>query len=107
MTILSGNGGGFIFRDDYRLRVSPDGSFDLVNQTDILAASSFSPAIKGGLDQTNQLTIIAHKHAIYLYINNQFIAQIEDSTSSYGTVGVIRTKYATPPDIRFDKVQVF
>jgi len=113
MTIVSGDGGGFIFRYDwrsntyYRLRVSPDGSFDLVNRTDMLAASSFSPAIRQGFNRTNHLTIIAQKHTIYLYINNQFITQLDDNASNYGTVGMMAVNLGDSTDVQFDKVQVF
>jgi hypothetical protein len=89
-----------------RLRVSPNGTYDLVNQTDMLISGS-SPAIKRGPNQTNQLTIIAHKHTIYVYINGDFIAQMDDWNSSYGTVGMMAVDFGNPTDVRYENVQVF
>jgi len=69
--------------------------------------SGFSSAIRQGLNQTNQLTIIAQKHTIYLYINKQFITQVDDSTSNYGNVGAVAMSFGEPTDVRFDNLQVF
>ncbi len=112
MTIVHGDGGGFIFRSDSnmerneRLRVSPNGTYDLVNQTNTLISGS-SPAIKQGHNQTNQLTIVAQKHTIYVYINSEFIGQIDDWNSSYGTVGMMAVDFGNPTDVRYENVQVF
>jgi transcriptional regulator with XRE-family HTH domain len=110
MTFVKGDGGGgFIFRSDNsnqdRFRVSPDGTYDLVNQTQTLI-SNFSQAVRRGLNQTNQLTIIEKKHTIYVYINGQFVTQV-DSISSYGSIGEMAYDKTTPAEVRFGKVQVF
>jgi len=76
ITVVKGDGGGFFFRDNiphdpnsqYRLRVSSDGTYDLVDPPRGFAAGS-SSAIKQGLNQTNHLTIIVQKHTMYVYIN--------------------------------------
>lgn len=112
MTITAGAGGGFVFRANNtgatgdRLRVSPDGTYDLVNQTKQLA-SGFSFAIKQGLNQTNQLTIIEQKYTISLYINKQFITQVDDPNFSYGKLGVLALDWGEPTNIRFDHLQIF
>lgn len=111
MTFVQGDGGGgFVFRLDdpnqYRFRVSPDGSYDLVSQNKTLI-SDFSQAVRQGLNKTNRLTIIAQKHTIYLYINGQFIAQADDNSSSYGTIGEMAYDRTTSADVRFEKVKVF
>jgi hypothetical protein len=111
MTFVKGDGGGgFIFRSDnsnqQRFRVSPDGTYDVVDQTRSLI-SNFSQAVRQGLNQTNQLTIIEQKHTIYVYINGQFVTQVDDSISSYGSVGEMAYDKSTPAEVRFGKVQVF
>jgi len=111
MTFVKGEGGGgFSFRSDNsnqdRFRVSPDGTYDIVNQTQTLT-SNFSQAVRQGLNQTNQLTVIEQKHTIYVYINGQFITQVDDSTSNYGSIEEMAYDKFTPAEVRFDKVQVF
>jgi hypothetical protein len=115
ITMVSGSsdaGAGFFFRSStsnihwYGLYLFANGDYRL-DYEDTPGTLHFSSAIKEGLNQTNRLTIIVQKHTIYLYVNSQFIMQADDNRLSYGLVGVIRTKYSSPPDIRFDKVQVF
>src|SRR5207237_289183 len=90
--VKGGGGGGFVFHASshenrqYSFHVSPDGTYDLRNQTQILTSGS-SRAVKRGFNHTNQLTIIAQKHTIYAYINGQFITQVDDNTANYGMVG--------------------
>src|SRR2546430_11212148 len=43
-------------------------------------AKGISSVIKMGLNQTNQLTIIAQKHTIYVYINHLLVTEVVDST---------------------------
>ena len=69
--------------------------------------TSISPAIKAGYNQTNRLAIMAQKHTIYLYINSQFITQVDDKNLTSGTVGVMTSSYSLPTDVQFEKVQVF
>src|SRR5205807_7856382 len=89
-----------------RLRVSSDGTYDLVNQYKMLISGS-SSAIKRGLNQINRLTIIVQKHTIYLYINNYFITQVDDSSFIYGEIGVLAIDWGGNADIRFEHLQVF
>jgi hypothetical protein len=87
ITILSGNAGaGFFFRDEsytdyWGVFVSPDGNYELAYQNQIVT-SIFSPIIKTGHNQTNRLAIIAQKHTIYVYINNQFITRVSSNLES-------------------------
>ncbi|HEX3642664.1 MAG TPA: NB-ARC domain-containing protein [Ktedonobacteraceae bacterium] len=112
MTIVHGGGGGFVFRfnsDHFtgdRLRVSPDGSYDIVNQNKSLV-SGYSLAFKQGLKQSNRLTIIVQKHTIYFYINNQFITQVDDSSLNYGAVGVLALDWGEAADVRFENMKIF
>jgi len=112
MTIVHGGGGGFAFRissdgsSGDRLRVSPDGSYDIVNQTKSLV-SGYSLAFKQGLQQINQLTIIVQKHTIYFYINNQFTTQVDDSSLNYGAVGVLALDWGEAADVRFENIKIF
>jgi hypothetical protein len=125
MTILSGDGGGIIFRKNteaqYRFHLALDGRFDLVDQAN-LGPNGSNPAIREGLNQTNRVTIIVHKQMIYIYINGQFImhvngnsvdinglpaGKLNGSPSSYGTVGLMANDSNDPTVVRFDNVEIF
>jgi eukaryotic-like serine/threonine-protein kinase len=113
MTILSGttnDGGGLIFRSSngsaYRLRVGVNGSFDLVDQDKALASGS-SPAINTGLNQTNLLKVVARGSSISLYVNNQLIANVNDSLSSSGAIGMMAVDFTNPTDVAFNNAQVW
>lgn len=113
MTILSGttqDGGGLIFRSSngsaYRFRVGINGSFDLVDQIKELASGS-SPAIKTGLNQTNLLTVVARGSSISLYVNKQLIANVHDSLSGSGSIGMLAVDFTNPTDVAFNNAQVW
>jgi hypothetical protein len=125
MTILSGDMGGIIFRNNpsahYRFHISLDGTFDFVNQTN-LQLNSFNPVVRAGLNQTNRITIIAQKQMIYVYINGQFVMQVDGNSvnmnglpagtltgksSSYGTVALMANDSNDPTEVRFDNIQIF
>ena len=112
MTIVHGAGGGLIFRFNganftgERLRVSPNGSYDIVNETKSLVSGS-SLAFKQGQNQINQLTIIVQKHTIYFYSNNQFITQVDDSSFNYGAVGFLALDWGEAADVQFENIKIF
>src|SRR5207249_7497671 len=112
ITIVNGDGGGgFFFRSESDTKylyvlIYSDGSYGLADQTHWLTSSS-SSAVKAGLNQTNRLAIVVQKHTIYLYINSQFITQVDNNTSSYGSVGPMVTYATKPTDVRFEHLQVF
>lgn len=77
-----------------------------MDQTHLLA-SGFSSVINKGLHQTNRLTIVAQKHSIYLYINGQFITEVNDSGSGYGALGVMAVDETKVTNVRFDNLEIF
>jgi serine/threonine protein kinase len=113
MTILSGttnDGGGLIFRSSngsaYRFRVGVNGTYDLVDQVHTLTSGS-SPAIKTGLNQTNLLTVVAKGSSISLYVNKQFIANVHDSLSNSGSIGMMAVDFTNPTDVAFNNAKVW
>ncbi len=109
MTTLGGDGGGLIFRDasnQYRLRVSPNGSYDLVNASAVLTSGS-SGAIHQGINVTNQLTIIAQGSKIYLYVNAQYITSVTDQASSCGTIGLMAVGFTSAGKAAFSNATVW
>ncbi|HEY4032925.1 MAG TPA: basic secretory protein-like protein [Ktedonobacteraceae bacterium] len=111
MIVDSGNSvAGFVFRNgntaSYHFQIYLNGTYELMEQTHLLA-SGFSAAVSQGLEHSNKLTVVAQKHTIYLYINGQFIAKVDDSSSSYGTVGVMAVDETKVTKVRFENVQIF
>ncbi len=115
-----GDTAGLAFRADsqghtlYLFSVSTDGLYTLAVvdgqrglQTHILAGGN-NPAIKQGLNQPNVLTVIARTNTIYLYVNNQFITQLDDPTNSKGIVGVFAgDSQGNASEAAFSKVKVW
>lgn len=112
ITIVHGNGGaGFFFRDESDANylcafIYPSGWYALGDQ-DHWFTDEFSSAIKQGQNQTNQLTIVAQKHTFYIFINTQFITQVDNNNSNYGPIGPMVLSTTQPTDVQFKHLQVF
>jgi serine/threonine protein kinase len=109
MTTLSGDGGGLVFRNasnGYRLRIGPDGTYDLAGTTGSNPSGS-SAAIQKGINSTNQLTVIAQGNTIFLYVNSQFITSVTDTTSSCGTIGLMAVGFGSTASIAFSNATVW
>ncbi|GCE19643.1 hypothetical protein KDK_34430 [Dictyobacter kobayashii] len=77
------------------------------DQTQVIAGS-LSTAIKQGLNQTNQLTIIARQHTFYLYVNGQYLTKVNDATATTGQVGVFSgDTQQNIPDATFSQAKVW
>jgi len=56
----------------------------------------------------NLLTVIARGNTIYLYANRQYLASVNDSTSSIGGIGVFgENTLGGPVDIAYSDIQVW
>jgi len=122
MTFVKGDGiGGIVFRYNnasqnfYFFTVSPEGSYLFFSgHTDqsgglilkVLQNAS-TPAIKTGLNQLNQLAVVARGSKMYLYINQQYVDLMTDSSSSSGMIGVTSLKFGGSPELAFSDAQVW
>jgi eukaryotic-like serine/threonine-protein kinase len=98
LTIIQGDSGGIVFHanesqgSEYLFRIGIDGSYtlEIFNNNSFISAlkSSSSTAINTGLNQTNLIAVVANGSNIDLYVNNQHIDSISDSTYSQGEIGV-------------------
>ncbi len=108
MTVLSGDGGGgLVFRQanqEYRLRVGPDGNYDLVNGL-AGVTSGHSDAFQQGLNITNKIAIIAQGSKIAIYINSHPLASVTDTVSSCGKLGLFAVNFKGPGQSAFSNVQ--
>ena len=118
MTITNGNHaqGGILFRADsktgqyYLFRIGIDGSYalELYNKSQFTTLSSgFSSQITIGLNQSNQLDVLANNSTLYLYVNQGFVASVTDSTLSSGQIGVVAIDDSTPIVAQFTNAQVW
>ncbi len=110
MTTLAGDGGGLIFRytnkNEYRLRVGPNGTYDLVNDSYTVTGGS-SKAIHQGINATNRLTIIAQGSKIYLYINSQYVTSTIDTAASCGAIGLMAVGFSSAGRAAFSNAEVW
>ncbi len=110
ITTLAGDGGGLIFRNTnnngYRLRVGPDGTYDLVNASYTVTSGS-SKAIHQGINATNRLTIIAQGSKIYLYINSQYVTSTIDTAASCGAIGLMAVGFGSAGKAAFSNAEVW
>jgi len=110
MTIVTGDRGGIVFRKDnatgnrYYFSIGQDGTYALwiliCTATDCHFSgvlNSSSPAITTGLNQTNLVAVVAKGNTIDLYVNNQPIKSVSDSSSSQGQIGVAASDVNGPP----------
>lgn len=123
MQIVKGDGGGIIFRDQdtaqvyrsYALDVYQDGSYNLykVNgsgSTIQTLTSSNSTAIKQGLNQSNLIAVVAEGNTITVYVNQQRITSITDSTFSHGKIGFEAAPSSSnghPTEVAFSNAKVW
>lgn len=97
--VIQGNVGGVLFRsnasENYTMRIGTDGRYDLENSTMSLA-SGISAAIRRGDNVSNHVTIIARGDQITVSVNGTSIINLQDSSSSYGSIGVLAADLGIP-----------
>lgn len=117
MTITQGTQGGILFRADgtlktfYLFRIGTDGSYALDlyrgSKQATTLVSGFSPAITTGVNQANQLTVLAQSNTLDLFANGQFITSTSDTDLSSGQIGVVALDYSIPSEASFSDAQVW
>ena len=119
MTIVAGDYGGILFRVDdthakfYCFRIGKDGSYELSLHTSStrsgvqILESGFSPAIKTGLNQVNVIGVVASGRGLDLYVNDQEIADVSNSTLSQGQLGVFAEATSTSTQVVYSDARVW
>jgi hypothetical protein len=119
MTILKGDRGGIIFRSNnsntnfYLFRVAQDGSYDLFAYVNTIGSNSkslaqgSSPAIHRGLNQPNQVTVVARGSSLTLYINQQYVTGVKDWAYSSGAIGIFADDQLNPTEVAFNNAAVW
>ena len=117
MTMLTGNGGGIVFRcankqdNEYYFHVFPDGSYEVNIEQDakfgvIIARgmASLSP-IKDGMKNT--LTVIAQGNKISLYFDQKLLKDFQDTTYTSGYVGVAADDFDAPAEVVYTNAKTW
>ena len=116
MTIVKGDAGGIGFRSDstkgngYLFVISQDGKYGLylyaISSPSLLSSGS-NAAINTGLNQSNIVAVVANGSTIDLYVNNQKIDSVNDSTYSQGQIGVSAVELNNPTEVVFSNAKVW
>jgi VCBS repeat-containing protein len=120
MRVTQGDAGGLIFRSTnssgqfYALFISQDGGYTLDvyntdNQIQTLANGT-SSAIQKGLNQLNVIALTAKGSTITIFANQQQVAQVQNSTFTRGTIGLIASAYGdniTPNVVDYSNLKVW
>jgi serine/threonine protein kinase len=111
MKIIKGDQGGLAFcadssSDYYYFSVNENGSYALEiykggNPAPSPLTSGSRTAINTGLNQTNILAVHVKGGQIDLYINEQLVVSVNDSTLTQGEVGVVADDVSHPTEVAF------
>ncbi len=119
MTILKGDRGGIIFRANsnntkfFLLRIGQDGSYTLFRYVDTNgndAKTLFqgsSSAIQTGLNQTNKVAVVFRGSNLYFYVNQQYVASVNDGSYTSGEIGVFADDQSNATEVAFSNLKVW
>lgn len=118
-TLLQGDYAGIVFRlsqglsnelKGYFFTADITGSYSLFifqnNRLDVLT-HGFSPAIKTNHNASNLLAVVVRSNTIYMYVNDQYIDSISDTTYQTGQLGLFAYNLLDPTDATFSNAQVW
>ena len=117
MTIIKGDYGGVFFRADstgvnyYLWSIDQTGSYALeVYKNDSLLntlSSSSTSAFKTGLHQFNLITVVAQGSNFYLYVNGQFVINVNDTNYTSGQFGMVAGDTTNATEVAFSNLKIW
>lgn len=117
IAIISGSAGGILFRGNgasgqyYFFWIDTEGNYilELYNgdSSHTVLARGFSSAILTGLDEPNNLAVIATKGTFYLFVNQTYVASASDQTLHGGQIGVAAYNFNLPTTVNFSEAKVW
>lgn len=117
MTIVNGDCGGMIFRADftngnfYIFEVCRNGTYNFYSinsgKLQALINAHSSAAIKAGTNQTNLLAVVANASSMMLYVNNQSIDSVTNSSFSQGQIALIADDNSNSTEVLYNNVKVW
>ncbi len=122
MKIVKGYGGGIFFRDDtkgngYYFFIGQNGTYELGIYNNCIdnnnncklspLRSGSNSAISKGPNQSNLVAVVASGSTIDLYVNDQKIDSMSDSSYSQGGIGVFASAMNSPTEVAFNDAKVW
>jgi len=117
MTVVRGDAGGIVFRVDdgkkteYAFTIGSDGTYNFdtysIDNLSHTLKSGSSTAINTGLNQSNLIAVVANGSSIDLYVNNQHVDSVSDSTYSQGKIGVAASSNGNLTEVVFSNAKVW
>jgi hypothetical protein len=122
MTLRAGDCGGIAFRGNvsldpntlsyafYYFTICQDGTyaFSVIGGLNVsLGPTTSTPLIHTGLDKTNTLAVISRGQQIQLFINQQQVKTLTDTTYTHGVIGVVATGLNSSTTAVFSNVRVW
>ena len=80
--------------------------FQNSNQSKVLKYGRTSD-LNPGLNQANQVAVVARGSNFYFYLNKQYFAYLSDSTYSSGMIGVFAASDQHPTEVAYNNAQVW
>ncbi len=122
MKIIKGDEGGIIFRANatsykfYLFDISSTGYYGIFlysnsnNGPSTLVTNTLTTAINQGLNQTNVIAVVAQGSKLTIYVNQQQLVSINDSTYNAGSIGVGANSFGNakdPTEVVFSNARVW
>jgi len=114
MTILQGDGGGMVFRDDgaghnYLFFVNANGTYqvEINGGAQVLIYDQSTTAIIKNVNNTNTLDAVVIGNNVDLYINKQFVYSFSAQVSATGKIGVLAVNVSNPTTVEYKDVKVW
>jgi hypothetical protein len=117
MKILSGAGGGFVFRvvpstySLYYFHVYPDGNYIIYVERGNSLPTRLNDGTIGwmatGFGAENMLTVIAQGSQFYFYVNHRFLTKVQDSTYSKGYIGMSVSDLTGPTEVVYTNARIW
>lgn len=115
MRVLSGNGGGLVFRTNslvgrYVFELYQDGSCRIfLSEKNAARPTTLASGEASSADanSTNTLTLIEKGNHYYFYVNGQYVTSLSDTTLTSGYVGVIADDYNSPAEAVYTNAEIW
>ena len=118
MNIIAGDCGGIGFREgsggkSYYFDVCQNGNYRLYLYVDYTGSNSralrysTSSAISTGTNQSNTIAVLASGSTIELYVNQQKIDSVNDTSYSEGSTDLVATAYNNQTEVAYTNARVW
>lgn len=115
MRVLSGNGGGLVFRTNsldgrYVFELYQNGSCRIfLSKKNAARPTTLASGVASSADanSANTLTLIEKGNHYYFYVNGQYVTSLSDTTFTSGYVGVIADDYQSSGEAVYTDAEIW